>query len=387
MARRSLLATLVGAFLFALVPAASAQLPPPVFAFEHDASRDGTPNEIVSGFYGGNDDANRNGDPLDDRAPNSYETFEFTVPAGTQAGSFNVHVEWANAQNDFDVYVYRKRPDGSIVPRNVAVAAAFGDNTEDAEYRPPLGNVEPDTYLIVVDNWCTSVSDPGASAARCGFTTDSPNEDAFSGEVRFGPALVSNPLPSVSLAGPESGTVGQTLTFTAAAGDDEPIANYAFDFDGDGRFESDNLTSGTASHRFDAAGFVNVGVRVTDQDGDRAFASRKVVISGRPPGSTTVNAALRPLQSFKLSRPVFGGRKRRSLVVRYRLRERSRVIVSLYRGKKRVRRLAQGSKRANWSFRIVVKPRRLRRATYTVRLSLRTVSGKRQRARLSAKRL
>ena len=384
MARRSLLATLVGAFLFALVAPASAQLPPPLFAFEHDASRDGTPNEIVSGFYGGNDDANRNGDPLDDRRPNSYETFEFTVPEGANAGSFTVHVQWENAQNDLDVYVYRKRPDGSIVPRNIAAAAAFGDNTEDAEYRPPVGNVEADTYLIVVDNWCTSVSDPGASPAACGFTTDTPDEDFFSGEVRLGPALVSNPLPSVSLAGPESGSVGQSLTFTATASDDEPIDNYAFDFDGDGRFEADNLLSSTASHRFERAGFVNVGVRVTDRDGDRAFASRKVVISGP---AATVGAALKPLQGFKLNRPVFGGRKGRTLVVRYRLRERARVLVSLYRGRQRMRRLSRGSRRASRTFRIVVAPRGLRRATYTVRLSVRTASWKRQRARLSSRRL
>ena len=74
-------------------------------------------------------------------------------------------------------------------------------------------------------------------------------------------------------------------------------------------------------------------------------------------------------------------------MVRYRLRERSRVTVSLYRGSKRVRRLSRGSKRANRTFRIVVAPRGLRRATYTVRLSARTASGKRQRARLSSRRL
>ena len=330
------------------------------------------------------DSANRNGDPLDDRQPNSYETFEFTVPEGANAGSFNVHVQWEDAQNDFDVYVYRKRPDGSIVPRNVAVAAAFGDNTEDAEYRPPVGDVEADTYLIAVDNWCTSVSDPRASPAACGFTTDTADEDSFSGEVRLGPALISNPLPGVSLAGPESGSVGESLTFTATAGDDEPIDNYAFDFDGDGRFELDNLRSGIASHRFERAGFVNVGVRVTDRDGDRAFAGRKVVIGGPV---TTVPAALKPLQSFKLNRPVFGGPKGRSLVVHYRLRQRSRVVVSLYRGGKGVRRLSRGSRRANRTFRIVVQPRRLRRATYTVRISVRTASGKRQRARLSSRRL
>jgi hypothetical protein len=370
----------------ALPSTASAQLPPPLFEFEHDATRDGTSSEIVSGFWVGPEDGNNNGDPLDDRVPNSYETFEFTVPAGTQAGSFNVHVEWAEAQNDFDVYVYRVRPDGSVVPDSIASSAAFGDTDEDAEYRPAVGNVEPDTYLVVVDNWCTSLADDGASAARCGFTSDTPDEDNFSGEVRLGPALVSNPLPAVALTGPTSGTAGDTLTFTASATDDEPIENYAFDFNNDGRFESDNLRSNVVSHRFDAAGYYNVGVRVRDQDGDTASASLKVAISG--PASRIVSAR-GLLSSFKLNRPVFGGRKRAKLVVRYRLREPGRAIVSLYRGKRRVQRLSSGNRRANRTYRINISPNKLRKgATYTVRLSVRSTDGKRrQSARLSAKRL
>ena len=386
MERRAALAVLVGACLLALPSTASAQLPPPLSEFEHDVSRDGTPDEIVSGFYGGSDDENDNGDPLDDRVPNSYETFEFTVPAGTQAGSFNVHVEWADAQNDFDVYVYRLRPDRSIVPGAITSSAAFGDNDEDAGYRPAVGNVEPDTYLVVVDNWCTSLSDPGASPELCGFTTDSPDEDNFFGEVRLGPALISNPLPAVALAGPTSGTAGDTLTFTANATDDEPIENYAFDFNNDGRFESDNLRSNVVSHRFDAVGYYNVGVRVRDQDGDTASASLKVAISG--PASRIVSARGQ-LSSFRLNRPVFGGSKRAKLVVRYRLREPGRAIVSLYRGKRRVQRLSSGNRRANRTYRINISPNKLRKgATYTVRLNVRSADGKRtQSARLSAKRL
>jgi hypothetical protein len=95
------------------------------------------------------------------------------------------------------------------------------------------------------------------------------------------------------------------------------------------------------------------------------------------------------LSSFRLNRPVFGGRKRSKLVVRYRLREPGRAIVSLYRGKRRVKRLSAGNRRANRTYRINISPNRLRKgATYTVRLSVRSTDGKRtQSARLSAKRL
>ena len=86
---------------------------------------------------------------------------------------------------------------------------------------------------------------------------------------------------------------------------------------------------------------------------------------------------------------MFGGRKRNKLVVRYRLREPGRAIVSLYRGKRRISRLSAGNRVANRTYKITIDPRRLRRgATYTVRLFVRSADGRRvQRARLSAKRL
>jgi len=385
-ARRSALAVLVLACWLAPPSTASAQLPAPLFAFEHDATRDGTATEIHSGFWISPDDLDGNGDPVDDREPNTYETFEFEVPEGTEAGSLDVRVVWANPLIDLDVFLYRMRDDGSVVPQNLASATTVGRPDEQLHYRPAVGNVEADRYLIVVDNWCSSPSDPGWSPALCAMATEIPNEDDFAGEVRLGPAL-SNPLPAVSLTGPTSGKAGDTLTFSANATDDDPVLdNYSFDFNNDGRFESDNLRSNVVSHRFDSAGYYNVGVRVRDQDGDTAFASLKLVISGP---AISIVSARGLLRSFSLDRPVFGGRKRHKLVVRYRLREAGRTVVSLYRGKKRVKRLSTGNRRANRTYTITISPRALRKgATYTVRLSVRSTDGKRtQSARLSAKRL
>ena len=386
MARRSALAVLVGACLFALPSTASAQLPPPLFAFEHDAARDGTPDELVSGFWLPPDDVNGNGDPLDDRPENTWETFEFEVPEGTRAGSLNIRVVWDNPLIDLDIYLYRMRDDGTTVPQNIGSSATFGQPSEEIDYRPAIGDVPTDRYRIVVDNWCSSPTDPGSSPEDCGFDEEIENEDTFAGEVRIGPALISNPLPSVALTGPTTATAGDTLTFTANATDDEPIENYAFDFNNDGRFESDNLRSNVASHRFDSAGYYNVGVRVRDQDGDTAFASLKLVVSG--PAATIVSAR-GLLSSFRLNRPVFGGKKNRKLVVSYRLREPGRAILSLYRGKKRVKRLASGNRRANRTYRINISPKKLRKgATYTVRVFVRSADGTRtQSVRLSSKRL
>jgi hypothetical protein len=125
------------AFALASAPSASAQeeLAPPDYAFEHDSSRDGTADEIHSGFYGGDDLDNSNGDPLQDRYDNTYEYFYFT-PNSANYGSFTVNINWGDPRIDFDLYVYRVRPDGEIVPANVASSAAGGTTAENATYTP-----------------------------------------------------------------------------------------------------------------------------------------------------------------------------------------------------------------------------------------------------------
>ena len=86
---------------------------------------------------------------------------------------------------------------------------------------------------------------------------------------------------------------------------------------------------------------------------------------------------------------MFGGRKNAKLVASYKLREAGKATLTLYRGKKRVKRLSTGSRRANKTYKVRIKPKKLKKgATYTVRLSATSADGKRtQKVRLSAKRL
>ena len=397
MVRRLLLAALAGALSLALAPTAFAQ-GEPIFEFEHDSSLDGTPNEIVSGFFGGDDGDNSNGTPLQDRVDDSFEAFEFEIPAGTRAGSFNVNVSWEDPRLDIDVYVYRMRAsDGKINPTNIASGASFGDTDEDATYTPkilgtPVGTLPDDRYLIVVDNWCTRdadddpTSDDPADTANCGIGEDVPNEDDFVGSVTLGPIEEVNSLPSVTLTGPDSGRTGERLAYTAAGSDPGgAIVNYRFDLDGDGFFESNTLTGTAAATAFADPGTFNVGVQATDNAGDTAYASKAVKITGSPGAPTP--ASLKPLRGFNLNSPAWGGKKKRKLVIHYKLRERSDVTVGLYRGDKQVRQLTSGEKRSNVRYKIVVKPRKLRRATYTVRISVRAASGKVQSERLTSRRL
>ena len=92
---------------------------------------------------------------------NPYESIPFEVqgPPAVDNGRFTVHIEWANANNDWDVYVLD--PSGAIVTQS----AAFGDTTEDATLLDP----PPGTYTAIIVNYDQVSRTP----------------DDWSGEVRF----------------------------------------------------------------------------------------------------------------------------------------------------------------------------------------------------------
>jgi hypothetical protein len=349
-----------------------------------DAPPGATPEESVRNQWGPPGPDNRD----------SIETFRFNVAPGEMNSSFTVKVGWGDPDIDFDIFVYRIRDNGTLDPEYIA-SAATADDPEIVEYSSstPGEPIRQDQYIVAVHNYCSSSADPPGSCDYLGPPDPSRDEDFWEAEVTFTAFDPSNVRPSVSLTGPTSGSTGELLTYEASPSDpDGQITDVAFDLDGDGRHETPT-GSRTASTSFGNPGLYTVGVRVVDNEGAPAYASVDVRITGPAtspnPNTTAAAAKSRILSSFKLNRPVFGGRKLNRLVVRYRLREPGRAIVSLYRGKKRIKRLSSGNRRPNRTYRINVSPRRLRRgATYTVRVFVRSADGTRtQRARLSAKRL
>ena len=76
----------------------------------------------------------------------SYETVKFTVNnTSYDNGRATVHVEWANAADDWDIRVFKN---GVMV----ASSEAFGDNDEDAIIEDP----EAGEYVVQVINWDAS---------------------------------------------------------------------------------------------------------------------------------------------------------------------------------------------------------------------------------------
>jgi acyl CoA:acetate/3-ketoacid CoA transferase alpha subunit len=83
---------------------------------------------------------------------------------------------------------------------------------------------------------------------------------------------------------------------------------------------------------------------------------------------------------------VFGGSKRRSLGVSYRLGSAARVRVTVLRGNRVVRRYLTRSRLAGRTYRQSVLSRKLRRGTYRVRIVV-TRPGASTTSTLTAKRL
>ena len=366
--------------------------------FGHDDSRDGTANEITSGF-------GPDGEPVDptaQRYPNTFEYFDVTIPSEGSYASFSVDIRWQDPRLDLDMYIYLRRPNGTFNPEAVGSSAQGGTTFERATIFNRLASepLQPGSvYRVFVDNWCTRDADPDpttanpSDTANCGIGTEVPDEDDFVGGVVFNGFTPDNKLPTATISGPDSGVTGQLLTFNAAGQDDDGITNYSFDLDGDGRFEVDAGRSSSVSKRFDTPGTYNIGVRVTDGRNGAGYANRTLTVTGAP-----LDASGKPLiriiptkflvSSFKLSGPVFGGRRGRSLVVRYRLKEAGTAELRLMRGKKTIRRVhGTRSRVAGRTYKLIVKPRRLKRALYTVRLVVKTKDGRRQTLKLQSRRL
>jgi hypothetical protein len=219
-----------------------------------------------------------------------------------------------------------------------------------------------------------------------------------------------NRLPSANLSGPGEATAGDRVKFTGSGDDpDGSVVEINFDLDGDGLFEytADASDEGdaTVEKLFDQAGSYNIGVRVIDDRGGVGYDNQLLKVKAKPAsqGSQTTAPPVTPAEvkpvaaddtlfSFKLSAPVFGGRKGVALVARYRLRKAARVEVGLYRGTgkkiRRVKTVDRGTRRAGRPYRVKVPSRGRSRGMYTVRLRVTPSDGSARRIyKLVARRL
>lgn len=127
-----------------------------------------------------------------------------------------------------------------------------------------------------------SSSDCGPAASTVNDMVSSPagnNSAAF--DLRFTPILTKGVNPVLN-ASPASGTAPFQTTLSAA-GTTAPagVANYQWDFDGNGTTDQ-TTTTATTTHSYTSGGTFNARVRVTDSEGDSSDAVRAVTVNAYP---------------------------------------------------------------------------------------------------------
>jgi PKD repeat protein len=103
--------------------------------------------------------------------------------------------------------------------------------------------------------------------------------------------IVQKPPTAAFTLSPNPANVGQTVTFNGSASTDSDgtIAKYEWDLDGDGTYETNTGTTATTTKSYTTAGTVNVGLRVTDNNGATATVTHALTVNGAPTASFTIS--------------------------------------------------------------------------------------------------
>jgi PKD domain len=196
------------------------------------------------------------GDPND---PTSHEDFAFAIKPGEKNGTINVHLEWTNPADDWDLFVYRKAAGGTL--QTIGSSAGGAPSNEENAVADSQGIPwRAGSYVIRVVNYAAAIPQ-------------------FDVSLRFGAFIPYNRIPIARLKAKKHVKEGKPVTLDASASRDPDgrIKNYSFDLDGNGSMEVNNGSRARLT-RVLKSGVHHVAVRVTDNEGLRAFANRTVIV-------------------------------------------------------------------------------------------------------------
>ena len=117
-------------------------------------------------------------------------------------------------------------------------------------------------------------------------------------------AIVVHRAPTAAFsAAPSPAVVGEQVVFDGSgSGDDEPIAKYEWDLDGDGAFETNTGTTPRATRTFAAPGALTTRLRVTDSHGAQDVVARELTVLAQPPADTVAPVVRLGAVSTRMSR-------------------------------------------------------------------------------------
>jgi PKD repeat protein len=114
------------------------------------------------------------------------------------------------------------------------------------------------------------------------------DDDGITGSATIGITATGRPLSASLSAKPQEGFAPLKVAFTAAA-DPDPVAEYRWDFDGDGTVD-ETTTSNTATHTYESIGGFPAQVKAVAEDGGTATAFVLVFVLYPLPPSVTLTA-------------------------------------------------------------------------------------------------
>jgi hypothetical protein len=195
--------------------------------------------------------------------PTTYEDFPVTIAADEADGHMSVEVHWSNPFDDFDLYVYKKNSTGGL--DQVGSSTGGPPNTSEQTTIDAQGTspITPGNYVVRVSNYASTSSD-------------------FSGVVKFSEFKLPNAKPVATLKAVKTVTAPSATKLDASGSRDSDgkIVNYAWDLDGDGSMETNGGSKAVLRHKF-SPGVHHVAVRVTDNGGKRAYATRTVRVRAK----------------------------------------------------------------------------------------------------------
>jgi hypothetical protein len=179
-----------------------------------------------------------------------------TIAADDSDGTMTVEVDWTNPLDDFDLYVYKKNSSGGL--DQVGSSAGGPPSTQEKAVITAQGTtpIAPGDYVVRVVNYAAT-------------------NGAFTGSVKFAPLVLPNVKPVARLKAVKTAKKGKPSVLDASGSSDPDghVVNYSWDLNGDGAIETNGGSSPVLRHKF-SRGVHHVTVRVTDNQGKRAYATR-----------------------------------------------------------------------------------------------------------------
>ncbi|MFA7062095.1 MAG: PKD domain-containing protein [Pedobacter sp.] len=106
---------------------------------------------------------------------------------------------------------------------------------------------------------------------------------------------INTPPVVTASAQPSNGQVPLTVAFSASATDNEGIATYEWDFEGDGVYDLSSTTTGNASRTYTIVGTYTPRLRVTDKMGaSTVYSVPATEVQAAPVGSPTITLNANP---------------------------------------------------------------------------------------------